>query len=75
MTQVMISVDTKPGWSQRMASTLDSEAVEIRMQRLACHESNRLPSREIIVRACDDQGSGWKILHWPVDALAYWEIR
>jgi hypothetical protein len=44
------------------------------MTRLACAESARVPAIEVIVRAWE-MGKGWKILHWPTDTLAFFELR
>lgn len=70
---VYITLPTRPKWSQRMNSDLESEAVEIRMQKIACYEANRLPGLDIEVWATD--GSlRWKKLHWPANELSFWTL-
>lgn len=71
---VYITIPTRLAWSQRMNSELDSEAVGVRMERLACHESGRLGGASVQVNATDGSGR-WRVLHWPKDALAFWADR
>lgn len=70
---VYISVDSRPGWSQRIEAELHTERVEVRMHKIACHEANKRPNIEVIVRATDGSGR-WSALHWPPEALSYWVL-
>lgn len=71
---MLISVNTRQGWSQRV-SGLSAVAVRLRMQRIAAHESIRRPLSEVIVTATDKMtGEQRYQLHWPTDDLAYWVL-